>query len=358
MRDAGELLIDFSIGDPREPTPTFIADALKAGVPEISQYPTVAGLRSLRLAIAGYLKRRFDVEIDPDAQVFPTSGSKEAIFSTPLAFIDRDRGDAVVYGTPGYPIYQRGAVFAGADAVPIELDGDFVLRPGDIPRDVWGRAALVWTCTPHNPTGAVTSADDLRSLLDACRDHGALLLSDECYVDLYEEEPPSSVLQVAGSDARGTLSYFSLSKRSGMTGYRSGAVVGDPAAIASLRSLRTSTGTAPAEFVQAAAVAAWSEDEHAAQRRAIFADKRAVLRSALEGMGFDVVGSRAGIYLWVQVGDDVAVTKRLLDSGVVVSPGRLFGPGGEGFIRFALVPTVDDCRAAVEVLRTCLTTVS
>ena len=111
-----------------------------------------------------------------------------------------------------------------------------------------------------------------------------------------------------------------------MTGYRSGVIVGDPDAIATLRSLRTSTGTAPAEFVQAAAVAAWSDDAHAAQRREIFSDKRAVLRAAFEAMGYEVVGSRAGIYLWVRVGDDVAITKRLLESGVVVSPGRSFGP--------------------------------
>ena len=356
MRDAGERLIDFSIGDPREPTPDFIRDALRDAVPEVSQYPTVAGLRTLRHAVAGYLRRRFDVEVDPDTQMIPTTGSKEAVFSTPLAFVGP--GDAVVFGTPGYPIYERGAVFAGADAVPVRLGGDFVLRAGDVPAGAWERARLLWTCTPHNPTGAVTSKADLADLLAACRDAGTLLLSDECYADLYEDDPPSSVLQVAGGGSPGVLAYFSLSKRSGMTGYRSGVVVGDPDAIATLRSLRTSTGTAPAEFVQEAAAAAWADDDHVAERRAIFAAKRAVLRDAFADMGYEVVGSRAGIYLWVRVGDDVAVTKRLLDEGVVVSPGRAFGPGGEGFIRLALVPGVEDCRAAVEVVRTCLTTVA
>lgn len=352
MRDAGEPLIDFSIGDPREPTPGFIRDALKAAVPDVSQYPTVAGLGDLREAVAVYLRRRFGVEVDPDTQMIPTTGSKEAVFSTALAFVDRDGGDAVVYGAPGYPVYERGAMFAGAEAVPITLGGDFVLRAGDVPVDVWDRARLVWACTPHNPTGAVTGRDDLADLLAACREHGALLLSDECYADLYEEDPPSSVLEVAGPGAAGTLAYFSLSKRSGMTGYRSGVVVGDAEAIATLRRLRTSTGTAPAEFVQAAATAAWSDDDHVAQRRRIFAEKRRVLRRAFEG--FEIVGSRAGIYLWVAVGDDVAVTKRLLERGVVVSPGRAFGPGGEGFIRLALVPTVEDCKAAVEVVQACL----
>jgi succinyldiaminopimelate transaminase len=354
MRDAGDPLVDFSIGDPREPTPGFIRDAVKAAVPEVSQYPTVAGLPDLREAVAAYLRRRFGVDVDPDTQMIPTTGSKEAVFSTALAFVDRDAGDAVVYGTPGYPVYERGAMFAGAEVVPITLGGDFVLRAGDVPGDVWDRVRLVWACTPHNPTGAVTSRDDLADLLAACREHGALLLSDECYADLYEEDPPSSVLEVAGPGSPGALAFFSLSKRSGMTGYRSGVVVGDPEAIATLRRLRTSTGTAPAEFVQAAAVAAWSDDDHVAERRRIFAEKRRVLRRAFDG--FEIVGSRAGIYLWVAVGDDVAVTKRLLERGVVVSPGRAFGPGGEGFIRLALVPTVEDCEAAVEVVQTCLTT--
>ncbi len=153
----------------------------------------------------------------------------------------------------------------------------------------------------------------------------------------------------------GALAYFSCSKRSGMTGYRSGAIVGDPAAIAALRTLRSSVGVASPEFVQEAAAAAWSDDDHAADRRRVFAEKRRVLRSGLEKAGIRVVGSDAGLYLWVAVDDDVDATRRLLDEGVVVSPGRAFGPGGEGHIRMALVPTVEECAAAVEVVTKCLT---
>jgi succinyldiaminopimelate transaminase len=354
LRAAGKPLIDFSIGDPREPTPPFIPEALRAAVPVVSQYPTVAGLPEIRAAVAGYLHRRFGVEVDPATQVLPTSGSKEAVFSSPLAFVDRDAGDAVVFGTPGYPIYQRGALFSGADAVGLELRGDFVLRAGDISSDLWERARLVWTCTPHNPTGAVTSLLDLSELVAACRDHDALLMTDECYADMYEDEPPPSALQAAGPGAAGVLAYFSLSKRSGMTGYRSGAIVGDPEAIAALRQLRGSVGSASPEFVQAAAAAAWGDDAHPAERREIFSRKRAVLAGAFADMGYEVVGSRAGIYLWVRVGDEAAATSRLLERGVVVSPGPAFGPGGEGFIRLALVPTLEDCVDAVEVLKSCL----
>lgn len=358
MRAAGERVIDFSIGDPREPTPEFIPQALREAVPVVSQYPTTAGIPELRAAIAGYVGRRFGVEVDPDHQIIPTSGSKEAVFNSPLAFIDRSAGDVVVFGTPGYPIYERGALFSGAAIYPVRLEGDFIMRPERVPDEVWDRTRLVWTCTPHNPTGAVSTVADLAAMLERARSVGALLMSDECYADVYEPDVfpdgPASALQVAGPDAAGLVVFLSLSKRSGMTGYRSGAIVGDPAAISVLRQLRTATGTASPEFVQAAAAVAWSDDAHAAARREIFAAKRAVLRAAFDQAGMPTVASEAGLYLWVEVGDDLVITDRLLERGVVVSPGRYFGSGGEGFIRLALVPTLDECEESVEVLLECL----
>lgn len=345
---AGERVIDFSIGDPREPTPAFIPDALRAAVPEVSQYPLTGGTVELRTAIADYLRRRFGVTIDPATQVMPTSGSKEGVFSTPLAFVDRDGGQSVIYGTPGYPIYERGALFAGAQIDPIVLTGDFVMRVSDVSAESWERARLAWICTPHNPTGAVTPPADLAALVARARASDTLLLSDECYADVYDEtafpDGPESVLQHSGDDAAGVLAYFSCSKRSGMTGYRSGAIVGDAEAIAALKRLRTATGTASPDFVQAAAAAAWGDDTHAAERRAIFAKKRAVLRPAFEGLGMEVAASTAGLYMWVRVDDDLATTEKLLAEGIVVSPGRYFGAGGEGYLRLALVPTVSTLR--------------
>jgi len=358
MRDAGKTVIDFSIGDPREPTPAFIPQALHAAVPKVSQYPTTAGLSELRNAVAAYLHRRFTVSVDPDTQIIPTSGSKEAVFNTPLAFVDRDRGDLVAYGTPGYPVYERGALFAGAVTHPVVLRNDFVLRAGDIPEEIWAQARLAWICTPHNPTGAVTGRSDLADLRAAARDSDTLLLSDECYADIYEPnafpEGPPSLLQITGSEAKGALVFLSLSKRSGMTGYRSGAIVGDAGAVAALKKLRTTTGTASPEFVQAAAIAAWSDDAHARDRREVFAAKRQILKQAFGDVGMNVVASQAGLYMWVEVEDDMATTDRLLEAGVVVSPGRFFGAGGEGYLRLALVPTLKECEQAVEVLVKCL----
>ncbi|HVR33560.1 MAG TPA: aminotransferase class I/II-fold pyridoxal phosphate-dependent enzyme [Acidimicrobiia bacterium] len=346
MRARGLPLVDFSIGDPREPTPPFIVDALRSAVPSVSQYPTTRGTPELRAAISGYVRRRFGVHVDPATQVMPTTGSKEAIFSTPLAFVDRAAGDSIVWATPGYPIYERGARLAGARGVAIPMSGDFVFRPGDIAASEWASARIVWVCSPHNPTGSVTPAEVLAEFVERCRQADSLLCADECYADLYEDEAPASVLEVAGEGSRGVLSFLSLSKRSGMTGYRTGAIVGDPEAIAALAMLRTATGTAAPEYTQAAAAAAWSDDVHAADRRAVFTAKRRILRNAFTAAGLEVVGSDAGLYVWLEVDDDLVAAERLLEAGIVVSPGRAFGPGGEGHLRLALVPTVDECEAA------------
>jgi acetylornithine aminotransferase len=355
LRAAGKRIIDFSIGDPREATPEMIPKALVAAVPVVSQYPTTKGLAELRVAIADYVGRRFGVEVDPDTQVMPTSGSKEAIFSSPLAFVDRDRDDLITWPTPGYPIYERGARLAGARGNAIRLTGDFAFRPDMVSGQAWDESVMLWTCSPHNPAGTVMDRDTVRRFVERARDTETWLCADECYVDLYEGERPSSVLEFAGAGSPGVLSFLSLSKRSGMTGYRSGAVVGDADAIGRLAALRVATGTASPEFVQAAAIAAWSDDEHATVRRRIFTDKRRVLKDAFAAAGLEVVGSEAGLYIWMRVDDDVAATASLLDHGVVVSPGRAFGPGGEGYIRLALVPTLEECAEAAEAVVRCLT---
>jgi succinyldiaminopimelate transaminase len=350
LRARGEEVLDFSLGDPIEPTWDQIPTAVAASIPTVSQYPTTRGMPDLRRAIAGYVRRRFGVDVDPETQIIPTSGAKEAIFSSHLAFVDRERNDLVGYPDPGYPVYARGAALAGAEPRPVSAGDDFVVGAGQIaPRD-WERMAMLWICTPSNPSGAVTSLGQLNELVSACRSHEVLLCSDECYMDLYEDEPPASVLQAAGPGSEGVLSFLSLSKRSGMTGYRSGAIVGDAAAIERIFRLRTSTGTASPEFVQQGAITAWNDDDHVGARRRIFNEKRRVLRSGLSAAGIEVVASGAGLYLWVKVADDLAAATALAAKGVVVSPGRIFGERGVGYLRLALVPDVDTCRRAAEIM--------
>lgn len=352
LRDEGRRLLDFSIGDAKEPTSPDIPQTLRKAVPDVSRYPTVAGLAALRRAVAGYVRRRFGLEVDPDAEVTPVSGAKEAIFSTPLAFINRAAGDGVVWSVPGYPVYERGALFAGAAPIPVPLRDDFVFRGSDLSDKEWRRARLMWICSPHNPTGSVIPRGELARIRERAAAEDVLLCSDECYSDIYEGEPPASLLETGGTE--GVLVYMSLSKRSGMTGYRSGAVVGDRRAVAALRKLRSCTGTSSPEFVQTAAAAAWGEDQHAVMMRGLVRRKRRVLLRGFAELGWPVTASKAGLYMWVKAPDDEAVAERLLEAGVAVTPGRAFGDEGKGYIRLALVPSIEECEEAVEVMKECL----
>jgi succinyldiaminopimelate transaminase len=348
-------LHDFSIGDPIEPTPEFIREALIGGLAPTSQYPTAAGLPELRAAIAGWVERRFKVQVDPDTEVLPTAGSKEGVFHLPLGLLD-PRGDrtSVLWGAPGYPVYERAQRFAGGHSDPVALSAGsgWRLELAELGSRRLDRACLAWLNYPHNPTGATVDVDFYRDALETAREHGFVLASDECYVDIHPtgSEPPASLLQAAGDDRGGVVVAFSLSKRSGMTGYRSGALVGDAELIAAQRMLRPNIGTASPEFVQRAAVAAWSDDDHVAQRRAIFDAKRTIMLEFAAKAGLEVSGSQATFYLWLAApgGDDLAYAQALLRERVVVSPGRAFGSAGDGWLRLALVPSADGCRAAVE----------
>ena len=352
-RAGGHSLLDLSIGDPDEPTPEAIRSALRDAVGPVSNYPTGRGQASTRTAIADFVTRRHGVAIDPDTQVLPTSGSKEAIFHLPLAFIDpAGPRRTVVWGTPGYPTYARGARLAGGDphAVVLREDDGWRLDLAALDEELLARTTIAWLGYPHNPTGATVDVAYLRDQLAVARAHDILLCSDECYQELWFDVPAPSLLEVAGEDLSGVIAVLSLSKRSGMTGYRSGALVGDATLIDRLRVLREDTGTASPDFVQAAARAAWSDDAHVVERRATFRAKRDVVLPALARLGLTWSGSQATFYVWVRVpgGDDLTYATALLDAGLVVTPGRAFGDGGTGWIRLALVPDVAGCSEAME----------
>ena len=344
----GADLFDFGTGDPREPTDPRIRQALIDGLPQTSQYPSVAGKPQLREAFCGWAERRHGVALDPASEALPAAGSKEAIFHAPLAFLHpshKRRG--VAYGTPGYPVYERGTLFAGGEALPVELkkEDGFLLPVEEIDPE---KTRILWINYPHNPTGATATYEYLEQVADFCREHDILLFSDECYNDIYSGEPPPSILEITKER---TLAFCSLSKRSGMTGYRSAMMAGDPALIAAFKKLRPSVGTASPSFVQEAAVAAWSDDEHVEERRHIFGEKRELFLEFFRQMGLEVLQTGASFYLWVAVpgGNDEAYAIKLLEKGIVVAPGRAFGPGGEGYVRVALVPGLEGCREAIRV---------
>jgi succinyldiaminopimelate transaminase len=360
LRDDGEPVHDFSIGDPDEPTPAFIRQALVDGLGVVSRYPTAAGRRPVREALAGWLARRHGVTVDPETEVLPSAGSKEAIFHLPLAVVDPD-GDkrCVVWGDPGYPVYDRGTLFAGGTSHPVQLtaEGGWRLELGDLPDEVLSRTCIAWVNYPHNPTGATVDLDYYRRQLAIAREHDILLCSDECYQEIWFDQPAPSALEAADGDLGNLLAFVSLSKRSGMTGYRAGGMVGDPEMIRRLRLLRPNVGTAPQDFVQDAAVAAWGDQEHVDDRRGIFRAKRDVVLGFLDEVGIEVSGSTATFYVWFRApgGDDGAYAAALVKERIIASPGRSFGPAGAGWIRLALVPTVTGCGAAVARWRDAIT---
>ena len=343
----GRPLYDFGIGDPREPTPAFIREAFREAVPEVSQYPSIGGLPALRAAIAGYLQRRFALTLDPDREILPCSGAKEALFHLPLIALDPAR-PLCFYPDPAYPVYERAILFAGGTPRTFALTAGRQYLPDldAIPDSDWARTSLYFDCYPHNPTGAAATPEYHRQLFALAARHGFLVACDEPYVDLYVDTPPHCALQIA---RKNVLVIHSLSKRSGMTGYRSGFIAGEPGTIAAIREARANFGVASQSFVQHAAIAAWSDDAHVAERRGVFAAKRALLLAHLRKLGLQV-GGEGAFYLWVHVpaGEtSESYSVRLAERNILVAPGTFFGPAGAGFIRLAMVPTLDDCQKAI-----------
>jgi succinyldiaminopimelate transaminase len=354
LRAEGVELIDFGKGDPREPTDSRIREALAASLTEISSYPLAEGLPELRMAIARWCGRRFDVALDPDTEIVPTYGSKEAIFLLAQVLVDRDSDKRLVVTTePGYPVPDRGAAFAGADVVQLPLREEHAFLPDleAVDPETWARAAIVWINYPNNPTGAPAPLDFLERASRLAIENDFLLAADEAYTELWFDEPPHSALEV--SDRANVAVFQTLSKRSSMTGYRSGFVTASPALISALRQYRPSVGTAPQEFVQRASVVAWGDERHVQVTRGAYRRKREVLLPTLARKGIRVAGSQATMYLWLEVptGEtSEGVAERLLEHGLIVSPGTFFGPSGDGYWRIALVPTEDECRRAAAIL--------
>ena len=353
-RARGLEVIDLGMGDPREPTDPAILQALRDGVRERMGYPAAVGLPELREAVSAWVGRRFGVLLDPDTQVIPTLGSKEAIYSFAQVVLDLPGGrDTVVVTEPGYPVPGRGAAFAGGRVLelPLREDHGFLPALDDVPDDVWGRAALVWLNSPNNPTGAVAPLSYLERLASLARTHGFVFASDEAYTELWFDEPPPSALQL--DDLTNVVAFNTLSKRSSMTGFRSGFVAGDPELVGALRRFRPNVGTAPQEFVQRASVVAWSDEVHVQRARDAYRRKRDVLLGVLRAKGLRDAGGATTMYLWIAVPDGETSeghAARLLESGVLVTPGSYLGPSGEGYVRYALVATEDECARAADIL--------
>jgi len=350
----GVELIDFGKGDPRDPTDPMIRRALADSLSEISTYPLAEGLPELRSAVAAWCSRRFGVDLDPDTEIIPTYGSKEAIFLLAQVVVDRGADKHVVVTTePGYPVPDRGAVFAGAEVVQVPLleRNAFLPELEAVDPETWEHAAIVWINYPNNPTGAVAPLDFLVRIAELSRKHRFLLACDEAYTELWFDRPPHSALEVR---ELGNVAVFNtLSKRSSMTGYRSGFVAADADLIRALKQFRPTVGTAPQEFVQRASVVAWNDEAHVERTRDMYRRKREALLPTLTSKGIRLAGGTATMFLWLKVPNgesSESFAGRLLERGLIVSPGTFFGPAAEGYWRLALVPTEEECRRAAAIL--------
>jgi succinyldiaminopimelate transaminase len=345
---AGVDLIDFGIGEPREETPRFIREALAAAITPFSAYPSAEGLPELRAAIAAWIERRFGPALDPDREVLPTLGSKEAIFH----LADLLDGDLVAVPTPAYPVYERGAAFAGKQLLelPLRADRGFLPDLEAVPADTWARVSLLWLNYPNNPTAATAPLELYEQAAALAREHGFLLASDEAYSEIwFGADAPASALQVA--DRTNVVALNTLSKRSAMPGYRSGLVAGDPDVIAALKKYRPNAGVAVPDFVQRASVAAWGDEAHVEAMREIYRVKRDAMLPAFEARGLHHAGGDATFFLWLDAGEHAeALAAEWLERGIVVAPGSFFGPAGEGYLRLSLVPPLAECERAASLL--------
>ena len=338
--------LNLSIGEPKHPTPALVKDALARALDGLAAYPATIGSPELRQAIAAWLARRYGIpQPDPETEVLPINGSREALFAFAQTVIDPTRGARVVCPNPFYQIYEGAAFLAGATPI--------YGRPKS-----WDGVQLLYVCSPANPSGHVMGLDEWRQVFDLADRHGFIIASDECYSEIYCNEPPLGSMQAArklGRSYERLVAFSSLSKRSNAPGMRSGFVAGDAALIKKFLLYRTYHGSAMSLSVQKASIAAWSDEEHVRDNRKLYAEKyKAVLPLVKAPLETEMPGG--GFYLWIRTPiDDAQFTRRLqAEYNVLVLPGSYIARAVDGVnpganhVRVALVPPLAECKEAIE----------
>ena len=359
--------IKLSIGEPQHPTPAFIMDALANGLKGLANYPTTQGIPALRQAIAAWCERRYALALNPETEILPVNGSREALFSFAQTVIDPSRGHVplVVSPNPFYQIYEGAAYLSGAEPRFLNTlpDNDFAFDYASLSEEEWARVQLFYVCSPANPTGKVLSLADWQTLFALSDKYGFIIASDECYSEIYFDEanPPIGGLQAAkllGRSNERLVMFSSLSKRSNVPGMRSGFVAGDAAILKKFLLYRTYHGCAMAPPVQTASVAAWNDEAHVLDNRDQYREKFAAVTPLIA----EVLGTGmpdASFYLWAKTPiADTEFARRLLEHyNVVVLPGsflarevRGVNPGAN-FVRIALVASLDECLEAARRIR-------
>jgi succinyldiaminopimelate transaminase len=327
-------IIDLSQGTPVDPTPEFIQQVFRDASNSPS-YPVTAGTPELRSAIKKWAIER--VGATGDFDVLPLIGSKEIVAWLPTILESKK----VLIPEIAYPTYHVGAVLAGADSVPVDIDAKS-----------WPSADLAWLNSPSNPTGRVHSEEEIKACIDWSRTNKALLVSDECYLEFEQSGHPVSVLSHTGGDNTNILAIHSLSKRSSMAGYRAAFMIGDSDLIARIREIRKHGGMMVPLPVQKAMTVALSDDKHVAEQRARYNSRKDVLRPALEAAGFRIEFSNAGLYLWCTRDEDAwQSVSWLADRGILATPGSFYGDKGARHIRIAMTATNAQIADAVQRIK-------
>lgn len=342
-RAEGVDIISLGIGDPDMPTPDPIVRRMQDAVadPGTHQYPSNRGRESFRDAVAGFYGRRFGVDLDPDTEILPALGAKEAIANLNLALLDP--GDVALASDPGYPVYTMGPLLVGAEPIPMPLVPGLDFQPDldAIPGDVLRRARIMYLNYPNNPTGAVVGDDLFERAIALAREHDFIIVHDNAYSEItYDGYVAPSFLATPGAKDVG-IEVFSLSKTYNMTGWRSGAVVGNADVVSAYWQLKTNIDSGMFEAVQEASVAALDSDQESVREMcAIYRRRRDVLVDALRAIGLELTAPKGAIYVWARVPDgetSASFTEKVLeDAAVVISPGAAYGPSGEGFVRMSL----------------------
>lgn len=363
LKVEGITPIDFGVGDPTAETPKFIREAVQNALDlyTTSGYPSYIGQLKYREAVVGWMNKRFGITLDPQTEICSTIGSKEAVFHLPEAFINK--GDIVILPNPGYPPMKTGTIFAGGIPyfVSLKEEDNFLLDYKSIPEEIAEKAKIIWINYPNSPTGACATRPYYEGLVEWAHKHNIIIAADEgCYIDIYFDKKPISILEIA---KEGIITFYSLSKRNNMTGYRVGWVAGDKEIIEKFKKLKTNIDSGTPDFIQAGAIAALEDETHAEQMRNEYKEKKTLLLEAFLEAGFEECKSEATFYLWLKTREginSVEFAKQLLDKelAIVVTPGAWisdvdkdgFNPG-DNFVRFALVPPLEKVKEAVERIK-------
>ena len=362
--------VNLSIGEPRHTPPAFVTEVLIHHLHDLARYPATRGGEALRQAVAGWLERRCRLPagtLDPDAQILPVNGTREALFAFAQCVVDRGRNDPLVLmPNPFYQIYEGATLLAGARPWYLRTGADNGWLPDldGVPEAVWRRCQLIYLCSPGNPSGAVLPEAAYRALLDLAERHDFVIASDECYSEIYYDEakPPPGLLAAAhamgNTDFSRCLVFHSLSKRSNLPGLRSGFVAGDASLVRRFLQYRTYHGCAMPLPVQAASRAAWEDEEHVRENRARYREKFDAVCAILAPV-LDVRPPAGGFYLWPRtpVEDTLFARELFARQHVTVLPGSFLSREvdgqnpGRGHVRIALVAELEECCEAAERIR-------